>query len=262
MRRLSPRRRPAKKQIRTKMDRDQTLVEHLRDLKNCIVKILWIVLAGFFASVYFSEQIFEVIRAPVLPYLGEQSGLVFTAPIDKFVAHIKVSFLAGVIITCPLWLYQIWQFIAPGLYKQEKVYSVYFILFGTMLFLIGVLFVYKLVFPMAFQYLFAFGGEVDKPMITISAYLKFFVTTTLLFGLAFEMPLVLVLLGMLGIIDADFLRAKRRVAIFLIAVLAAVVTPADAVSMLAMFVPMCILYEISIWLVAILYKRKSELDVA
>jgi sec-independent protein translocase protein TatC len=243
------------------MERDQTLIEHLHDLKKMVVRIVFIVLAGFFACIYFSEYIFDFMRAPVLPFLNGH-GLIFLAPIDKFMAHMKVSFLAGVILTCPIWLYQIWLFVAPGLYKQEKVYSVYFIVFGTILFLMGVAFVYWLIFPMAFKYLFGFGGNVDVPMISISEYVQFFITTTLLFGLAFEMPLILVILGMLGIIDATFLKQKRRVALFLISVLSAVVTPADAVSMIAMLIPMYILYEISIILVGILHKRRSELDVA
>src|SRR5687767_10915255 len=90
-----------------KMDKDQTLVEHLYDLKKCIIRILWILLIGFGLTFYFSEYVFDFIRGPVLPYLGDQGGLVFTAPIDKFMAHIKVSVLAGVIVTCPLWLYQV-----------------------------------------------------------------------------------------------------------------------------------------------------------
>lgn len=240
---------------------DQSLVEHLMDLKKSLVRSLWIIAIGFFACLYFSEYIFEVIRAPVLPYLSTTGGLVFTAPIDKFMSHIKVSFLAGVILTCPLWLHQLWMFVAPGLYKHEKKYAISFIFFGTILFLIGVLFVYQIVFPMAFKYLFSFGGDVDKPMITISEYLSFFITTTLLFGLSFEMPLVLVILGMIGIVDATLLRSKRRIAIFLIALLSALVTPADAISMMAMFVPLVALYEISIIIVAMIQKkREAELE--
>lgn len=236
---------------------DQTFIDHLMDLKKCVINTLIIVFIGFCACIYFSEYIFDFIRAPIVPYLGESGGLVFTAPIDKFMAHIKISVLAGAILTSPFWLYQLWLFIAPGLYTHEKKMGTYFIFFGTILFLIGVLFVYKIVYPMAFKYLLTFGGDTDKPMITIAEYLSFFISTTLLFGLAFELPLVLVILGMIGIVDAEILRAKRRVAIMAIAILSAVITPPDAVSMLAMLVPLLLLYEISILLVQYLGKKRQ-----
>jgi sec-independent protein translocase protein TatC len=110
---------------------------------------------------------------------------------------------------------------------------------------------------MAFKYLLTFGSEIDKPMITISEYLGFFITTTLLFGAAFEMPLIIVVLAMLGLIDDQFLREKRRVAIMIIAVVSAVITPPDAVSMLAMLLPMILLYEISILIVKYMVKKRQ-----
>jgi sec-independent protein translocase protein TatC len=238
---------------------EQSLIEHLVELKKHLVRILYILVVGFLLCIYFSEYIFDFIRAPILPYLSGP-GLVFTAPIDKFMAHIQVSFLAGVILTCPFWLYQIWLFIAPGLYQHERKIGVLFIFFGTLLFLIGVFFVYKIVFPMAFKYLLSFGGDIDKPMITIREYLGFFVTTTLLFGCAFELPLVIVVLGMLGIIDHNFLREKRRMAIMVLAILAAVITPPDAISMLAMLIPLILLYEISILIVERIAKKRAAVS--
>lgn len=236
----------------------QSFIGHLIDLKKCVVNILIILVIGFCACLYFSSEIFNYIRAPIMPYLGGVGGLVFTAPIDKFMAYLKVSFMAGAIITCPLWLYQVWKFIAPGLYKHEKKLATMFIVAGSALFILGVTFVYKLVYPMAFKYLLTFGGEVDKPMITINEYLGFFVTTTLLFGAAFEMPLVIVVLAMLGLIDDQFLREKRRVAIMIIAIVSAVITPPDAISMLSMLAPMLLLYEISILIVKYLVKKRRE----
>ena len=242
---------------------EQSLIEHLMDLKKCVVRVLMILIAGFVACIYFSEHIFDIIRSPILPYLETTGGLVFTAPIDKFMAHIKVSFIASAVITSPLWLHQVWMFIAPGLYKHEKKMGVAFIFFGTMLFLLGVLFVYQIVYPAAFKYLLHFGGDIDKPMITINEYLGFFITTTLVFGLAFEMPLVIVIMAMAGIVDDKFLRAKRRLAIMLMAIFAAVVTPPDAVSMLAMLAPLLFLYELSIILVrVIVQKRAHKIDPA
>lgn len=237
--------------------KEMGLIDHLVDLRKCLFRSLIAIAIGFAVCINFSEVIFDFIRAPILPYLTGSGGLVFTAPLDKFMSSLKVSFLAGAIITCPYWLYQLWLFIAPALYKDEKKYAVSFIFFGTILFIVGVCFVYFLVFPMAFKYLLTFGGDVDKPMITISEYLSFFTILTMVFGLAFEMPLVLVLLGMLGVVDHHFLRAKRRIAIMILAVLSAVVTPPDALSMLALLGPLIVLYEASIWIVLLLEKKKS-----
>lgn len=232
------------------LEGNDNLIAHLTELRKTFLRILLIVFVGFLACWTFSSTIFNIVRAPILPYLPE-GGLVFTAPMDKFLAHVKVSLIASVIITCPLWMYQIWLFVAPGLYANEKKMATGFLFSGTFLFLTGVSFVYFIVYPMAFNFLMAFGGETDKPMITISSYLSFFTTTTLVFGLAFEMPLIITILGMMGLVSADFLIAKRRYAIVMLAFLSAVFTPPDVISMFLMMVPMLLLYEISIFMVKI-----------
>jgi sec-independent protein translocase protein TatC len=173
-------------------------------------------------------------------------------------AHIKISFLGGFILTCPIWIYQIWKFIAPGLYKKEKRYIAGFIASGTFLFLLGVSFAYFIVFPMAFQFLMTFGGEVDKPMITISEYLSFFLTTTLMFGASFEMPLIISMLGMMGIVSQKFLKEKRRYAIMGLAILSAVITPPDLLSMLMMLIPLVVLFEISVLVVGFFERKREE----
>ena len=233
-------------------DDGQTLVEHLTELRTRLMWSIAFVFVGFLASWGFSEYIFDIIRGPIQPYLStETGGLVFTAPMDKFMAHLKVSILAGLILACPVWIYQLWAFIAPGLYKHEKKFGIYFISFGTFLFLTGVSFVYFVVYPAAFKFLLGFGGEVDKAMITINDYLSFFMTTTLVFGVAFQLPLVLTILGMMGIVNAQLLKMLRRYAIVIICVMSAVLTPPDPMSMVLLVVPLYALYEISIFLVGI-----------
>jgi sec-independent protein translocase protein TatC len=237
----------------------QTLIEHLTELRKRLVRSFIFILVGFLICWTFSEQIFNLIRAPIVPYLKSVTGgLVFTAPMDKLMAHLKVSALSGVIISCPFWFFELWKFVAPGLYQKEKKWAVGFVSFGSILFVVGVCFAYFLVFPLAFKYLLGFGGDTDVPMITIEDYISFFSTTILVFGLAFEMPLILSFLGMIGIIDAKFLSSKRRFAIVALAAISAIFTPPDVLSMIVMLVPMMGLYEFSIILVRILGKKRQE----
>jgi sec-independent protein translocase protein TatC len=238
-------------------EEQMTLVEHLTELRYRLTRAFLGIFAGVVVSLIYSEQILTIIRRPVLKYLPN-GGLVFTGVMDKFMAHIKVGLLSGVILTCPYWLYHVWKFISPGLYKHERRYAAGFIVAGTVLFLLGVCFVYFLIFPAAFQFLFTVGGDVDKPMITIDEYLSFFTMTTLIFGLAFELPVILMVLAMMGIIDAAFLKAKRRYAFMILAVIAAVVTPPDPMSMILMLVPLCLLYESSVWLVHFFVKKNAD----
>ncbi len=232
-------------------------IYHLEELrKRLLFSFIFIGIAFCFTWNY-SSEIFDLIRKPIAPFLETAGGgLIFTGVMDKFMAHLKVSFLAAMIISCPVWLYQVWKFVAPGLYKHEKKYGASFIVAGSFLFLSGVFFVYYFVYPVTFDFLMNFGGDTDKPLITISDYISFFILTTLMFGLVFELPLVIVLLGMLGIVDAKFLRAKRRFALVGLAILAAIATPTpDALSMVIMMAPLAALYEISILLVGWLGKK-------
>lgn len=238
-------------------DANMTLVDHLTDLRYRLVMIAIGLVVGTGICLYFSPELFALIRKPILPFLGETGGLVFTGVMDKFLAHLKIGFLGGLILTCPYWLYHVWCFISPGLYKNERIYALGFIFSGSFLFLAGVAFVYFLVYPAAFEYLLNFGGDVDKPMITIGDYLGFFALTTVMFGVSFELPVVLVILAMMGIIDASFLKRNRRFAIVALAFVAAILTPPDVISMMMMLVPMCLLYEASIWIIQAIV-RKGE----
>lgn len=236
---------------------DYTLVEHLTELRDRIIRSLIAVTILSIVAWSYKEFFFGIVRAPILPYLPE-GGLVFTAPTDKFMAFLKVSFLSGVIMATPVWVYQFWMFIAPGLYKNEKKYGMYFIFFGTLLFLVGVNFVYWVVYPVAFKFLLNFGGDIDQAMITISDYLSFFMTTTIVFGLAFELPLVLTILGMMGIVNKSLLQALRRYAVVVICIMSAIITPPDVMSMVLLVCPLYGLYELSIILVGIFGMKPED----
>jgi sec-independent protein translocase protein TatC len=239
----------------------QSITGHLEDLRHRLIAVSWILLGGFAACYGFSERIFNFLRAPILPFLpAEDKSLHFTGVFEKFMAHVKVSFLAGVALTSPFWLYQVWKFIAPGLYARERKMAVSFVTAGIALFFGGSAFAYYVVFPMAFHFLIGFGGDTDKPMITINEYLEFVFKFFLAFGVTFEIPVVLTFLGMMGLIDYKFLRKNRRWAIVILAVVSAVVTPPDVVSMLALLAPLILLYEISIILVKV-FGKPTGLDV-
>lgn len=234
------------------------LMEHLVELRTRLIRMAISIAVASLICYGYSEIIFNFLREPIAPYLPT-GGLVFTAPMDKFMAHVKISIVSGTILSCPFWLYQIWKFIAPALYDKEKKYAVTFISVGTVLFLIGISFAYYLALPAAFEFLMGFGGDIDKPMITITDYVSFFVLTLLMFGLSFELPLIIVILGLLGVVSQKFLREKRRILIVGLAVFSAVLTPsADLLSMMLMLVPMVVLFEIAILIVGMFERQRKE----
>lgn len=238
-------------------DKNMSLVEHIGELRFRVTRSAYGILIGMIVCWSFSESIFNFIRQPIQQYLIN-GGLVFTAPMDKFMAHIKISFVVGLLLSAPFWLYQLWSFIAPALYKKEKKIAAGFVLFGTTQFILGLAFSYFIVLPMAFKFLMTFGGEIDKPMITIDHYLGFVTQTAVVFGLCFQMPVVISFLGLIGAISQRFLKEKRRLAVVGIAAVSAIAAPPDALSMILLLVPMWLLYEISIVIVGFFEKQKAD----
>ena len=233
-----------------------TLMDHLGELRERLIRAAYAILGGTALCWAYHDWIMQVATAPIRSYLPG-GHLAFTNPVDAFMTGVKLSVGGGVVLASPVWIYQLWKFIAPGLYSHEKKYTSMFVGAGVSLFLLGASFVYFLVLPMAFKFLLTFAGDVATPMITLSEYLSFFLTTTLVLGGAFELKLVLTMLGILGLVSPQFLREKRRYAIVILAVISAIITPPDMLSMLMLLVPMVLLYEISIVLVAIVAKKKE-----
>lgn len=236
---------------------EMSLIQHIAELRVRVTYAALFILVGTVICWGFSEMLFNIIRSPIQPYLP-QGGLVFTGPIDKFMAHIKLAFIAGVTLSAPFWLYQLWKFISPALYKKEKNYAVGFIFFGTLQFILGILFSYFIVFPLAFKFLMTFGGDIDKPMITIDSYLGFFTQTSLLFGLTFEMPVIITFLGIVGIISQSFLIKNRRYAVVAMAAISAIAAPPDALSMVLLLGPLWVMFETSVFLVGFFEKRNLK----
>ncbi len=236
---------------------EMNLIQHITELRIRIFRIALSIFVGMLICWGVSEHIFDIIRHPIAHYLP-QGGLVFTGPLDKFIAHIKISFITGAMISAPFWLYQIWKFISPALYKNEKKFAAGFILFGTLQFALGILFCYFIVFPMAFKFLMTFGGDIDKPMITINSYLGFFTHTAILFGLTFQMPVIITFLGAMGVVSQAFLKKYRRYAIVSMTALSAVAAPPDAISMILLMVPLILMYELSVFLVGMFEKKSTQ----
>ncbi|MEQ1722102.1 MAG: twin-arginine translocase subunit TatC [Pseudobdellovibrio sp.] len=238
-------------------DKSMSLVEHIGELRFRVTRAAYGIIAGMAICWGFSEKIFNFIREPIQQYLPN-GGLVFTAPMDKFMAHIKISFVMGMLLSSPFWLYQLWSFISPALYRKEKKTAAGFIFFGTLQFALGLAFSYYVVLPMAFHFLMTFGGDIDKPMITIDHYLGFVTQTAIVFALCFQMPVVISFLGLIGVVSQAFLKKNRRYAVLIIAVVSAIAAPPDALSMILLLVPMWLLYEISIIVVGLFEKRKAN----
>lgn len=233
-----------------------SLFEHLHELRIRLTKAAYGIFVGMIVCWIYSEKLFNILREPIQAYLPS-GGLVFTAPMDKFMAHIKIAFVGGMMLSAPFWLFQLWSFIAPALYKKEKKVALGFVFFGTIQFVMGLAFSYFVVLPMAFKFLMNFGGSVDKPMITIDNYLGFLTHTAVVFGLCFQMPVIISFLGLLGLVSQKFLREKRRYAVILISVVAAIAAPPDALSMVLLLFPMWFLYELSIIIVGYLERQRK-----
>jgi sec-independent protein translocase protein TatC len=179
----------------------------------------------------------------------EQRKLYFTSLFENFMTHLKIGGYASLFLFSPYFFYQFWGFISPGLYPKERKLVYPFVLAATFFFVGGACFAYFILFPVGFKYFVTYGGPSDVPLLTIDSYYGTCLKLLLLFGLAFELPVIICLLGILGLVDATFLRQHRRTAILIITVLSALFAPPDAVSMLILGVPLVLLYEGAIWVV-------------
>jgi sec-independent protein translocase protein TatC len=244
-------------------DARMTFLEHLEELRTRLIRSLIAIGVGTLVGLYFSPQIFHFLMAPVLAALPEGSRKLHpTAVMEKFTVYLKVGLYAGIFIAAPYVLYQLWRFVAPALYSREKRYVTPFVLTGTLFFLGGALFCYFVILPPALSYLIGIGGTDDaafiEPLLSMREQLSFVLALELAFGVIFELPVILTVLSMLGIVSARFLAEKRRYAILINTILAAIITPTgDPLNLALMAVPMCLMYEIGI-LGARVFGKRSD----
>jgi sec-independent protein translocase protein TatC len=238
-----------------------SFLEHLDELRKRLVHIAAYLAIGTVVAWFFHRQIYDFLALPITRLLPPGTKLAYTSPTDVFTLYMKVSMVAGVVLTMPLNLYEVWKFIAPGLYRREKKYVVPFMLSSLVLFVAGAAFCYYMVLPAMFGWLLNLGRSFT-PVIKIDEYLDLTDIMLLGFGIFFEMPVVAAFLSMFGIVSARFLWNKARYAILILVILAAVISPTgDAFNLAIWSAPLIALYFVSVLVAAIFgWRRKAKLQ--
>ena len=241
------------------------VMAHLRELRRRLIICVLIIAAGAIVGFVFYDHILHFLDRPYCsvpsryraPTSNGTCALTYFGPADGFIAKLKISVIAGVVGSSPLWLYQVWAFVTPGLRKNERRYTIVFVITSSVLFLTGMALAYAVLYK-GLQVLIEQSGPGTQATLSIDKYISFIVLLMLVFGASFELPLLIVMLNLLRILPYRVLRKWQRLAIFLIFVFAGVATPtADPFTMLAMAIPMVILFELAV-LFAFIHDRRRE----
>lgn len=240
----------------------EDLKPHLVDLRKRLTISIITLIVMFFVCYGFWESILQIILAPLIDVLPKDAKPVFIQVGEGFLTAVKVAFFSGFIISLPIIFWQLWLFVAPGLYNNEKRLILPFIFFATIMFLMGVLFAYFVVIPYGLAFLITFGNEsgMFNAMPSIGYYVTFFAKFMIGFGIAFELPVVCYFLAKIGLITDQTLIKFFRIAIVLIFILAAFLTPPEVTTQILMAVPLVVLYGVSIVIVRFVNPEKPDLD--
>ncbi|MDR2945939.1 MAG: twin-arginine translocase subunit TatC [Candidatus Adiutrix sp.] len=225
-----------------------TLFGHLREMRRRLIASLIALAIACLVTYHYADQLLQFLTAPLREILPGQP-LVFIGLQEPFLVKLKIALWGGAVLSSPWWLYQFWAFVGPGLYRAERRQAAFLAGAATALLLVGAAFAYFLVMPLSFRFFLDQGGALLAPMPAVNQYLSLSLTFILAFGLVFQMPLGLVFCGRLGLVDAPMLRRGRRYGVLIIFIVAAVLTPPDAISQCFLAAPMLLLYELSIVLV-------------
>jgi sec-independent protein translocase protein TatC len=236
----------------------EDLKPHIVDLRKRLTYAGAVVFVMFFICFAFWKIILGWMSAPLVAVLPEGQNMIFTAVQEPFFVALKVSFFAAFVISLPAIFWQVWLFVAPGLYSHEKMLILPFVFFATLMFVLGASFAYYVVLPMGFEFLINFGGDMFTALPKISEYVGFFSKLMVGFGLSFEMPVLTFFFAKLGMLTDKALKDFFRYAVILIFILASILTPPDVVTQFLMAVPMIILYIISIYIAYKINPHKEE----
>lgn len=238
----------------------QPFISHLEELRKRLVTCAIAVGAGFVIAYIFAERLFQLLVAPLKSVMPEGDQLIFTNLPEMFFAYIKVAFIAGILAAAPLIFYELWMFVAPGLYKKEKTLAIPFVVSSTILFVGGSLFGYFVVFPFGFKFFIGFSNEYVKALPSVKQYFSFSLKLLFAFGLVFELPVVMFFLSKIGLVTPEYLKRKRKYAILLTFVMAAILTPPDVITQCMMAGPLIVLYEVGILVARLARKKKDEIN--
>ena len=236
---------------------EQPFVSHLIELRDRLIRALIAVVVCFAAlSVWPGPSgLYDLLAAPLVANLPEGATLIATNVISPFIVPLKITLMAAFMLALPVVLYQVWAFVAPGLYSNEKKLVLPLVISSTVLFLVGVAFSYFFVFGQVFKFIQSFAPKSITAAPDIEAYLSFVLSMFFAFGAAFEVPVVVVVLARVGMVSIEKLKSFRSYFIVIAFIIAAIVTPPDVVSQLALAIPMCLLYEAGIWAAQLFIKR-------
>ncbi|MDC6167565.1 twin-arginine translocase subunit TatC [Paucibacter sp. XJ19-41] len=228
---------------------EQPFVSHLIELRDRLVRAAIAVAACFGVLALYPgpSMLYDLLAAPMIANLPAGSTMIATNVISPFLVPLKITLMAAFLIALPVVLYQVWAFVAPGLYSHEKKLVMPLVVSSTLLFFVGVAFCYFFVFGQVFKFIQSFAPKSITAAPDIEAYLSFVMSMFIAFGAAFEVPVVVVVLARMGLVTVEKLREFRGYFIVVAFIIAAVITPPDVVSQLALAIPMCLLYEVGIW---------------
>jgi sec-independent protein translocase protein TatC len=236
----------------------ETFLSHLIELRERLIRSLVAIGILLVPALYFSSELYDLLALPLINALPQGSKMIATGVITPFLIPMKIAAMAAFMGAVPYVLYQAWAFVAPGLYAHEKRLALPIIVSSTILFFVGVAFCYFIVFGRVFQFVSSFAPKSISVAPDIEAYFNFVLGMFLAFGLAFEVPVVVVVLVLSGIISVAQLREFRGYVIVAIFTLAAFITPPDAISMLSLAIPMCLLYEAGIVAAQLVERRRKS----
>ena len=246
-------------------------VSHLTELRQRLIHSFIFLIIFFVICYFFSEYIYGFLVEPFAQAVKDDNSnrrLIFTALQETFLTYLKVSFFTAFFVTCPYILMQIWKFVAPGLYKHEKKAIMPYLILTPILFFLGGMLVYYLIMPLAIKFFLSFestGASTNLPIqleAKVNEYLSLVMKLIFAFGISFQLPVVLSLLARIGVVDSKFLKTRRKYVVVIIFAAAAILTPPDPITQIGLAIPLLILYELSIFSVNFIEKKKIEQEEA